>query len=415
MAEKYKSTWYPFSAHPGSDSCWSLSTGPDRRVYAASCLELQSGGTVKLFRYNDKTDALDHLLDIEDVVEDPPDSGRATQCKIHYSFAPSASDGILYMATHLSAPPQDQLYFSPWKSWHDPVQCFRGSALVAYDVHADSVLWWDTLIPREGCRCLLLDEERGLLYALSYPRDHLVRYDLRSKERTDLGRIGSVNAQVLFLDARHRVWTSSDEGRLVRYDPETERLEFSPFLLPHCDDYQTGWHSVLYDAVAHPEEPCVYATTWYARPHLMRFWPEDGDWGRLENLGPVSQDHDPSQPFDFFIDHCGGLTFAGDGCLYYGASRWRDPIYNPLPEERREWEGVIWRLDPRTLEKEEVAMVERTDALSQYITRATVDRNGDLFFGTIIGPAEPEAGIFRVELPEDRKMPESLPPLRVWG
>ena len=46
---------------------------------------------------------------------------------------------------------------------------------------------------------------------------------------------------------------------------------------------------------------------------------------------------------------------------------------------------------------------------------ATVDRNGDLFFGTIIGPAEPEAGIFRVELPEDRKMPESLPPLRVWG
>ena len=27
-----------------------------------------------------------------------------------------------------------------------------------------------------------------------------------------------MNAQVLFLDSRHRVWTSSDYGRLVRYD-----------------------------------------------------------------------------------------------------------------------------------------------------------------------------------------------------
>jgi len=56
-------------------------------------------------------------------------------------------------------------------------------------------------------------------------------YDIRSRQRRDIGRIGSVNAQVLFMDSRHRIWTSSDYGRLIRYDPERDRLETSPYIL----------------------------------------------------------------------------------------------------------------------------------------------------------------------------------------
>ena len=38
-------------------------------------------------------------VDVPEAVGEPKDSGRPTQCKIHYSFAPSMSDGIMYMAT----------------------------------------------------------------------------------------------------------------------------------------------------------------------------------------------------------------------------------------------------------------------------------------------------------------------------
>ena len=160
------------------------------------------------------------------------------------------ADGILYMATHLSGPPIDQPAYSPWLSWHDPKRCFRGSALLAFDTKKDRVLWWDTMLPKEGCRCLLHDEERHLLYALSYPRDHFFIYDTRKRTRRDVGRIGSINAQTLFLDRQHRVWTTDDYGHLVRYDPETDRLERSPFVLPHNPEFQTGWHSVFYDVAA---------------------------------------------------------------------------------------------------------------------------------------------------------------------
>src|SRR5262249_5024363 len=93
--ESCQTKWYPFTEHPDADTCWSLSVGPDGRIYAAACAEGVPGGVVKVVRYNENKDALDYLFSLDEMVNDPGDSGRATQCKIHYSFAPSMSDGIL--------------------------------------------------------------------------------------------------------------------------------------------------------------------------------------------------------------------------------------------------------------------------------------------------------------------------------
>ena len=410
----YETTWYPFTEHPISDSCWSLSVGPDGRIYAAACCEYSPGQTVKLVRYNDETDSLEYLFDLDEVVDDPRDSGRATQCKIHYSFAPSMSDGILYMATHLSGPPIDLPAYSPWSSWHDPERCFRGAALVAFDTRNDEALWWDTLIPKEGSRCMAHDEKNGLIYSISYPRDHLFVYDLKTRKRRDLGRIGSVNSQALFIDSRQRVWTTSDYGRLVRYDPEKDRLETSPEALPHNPVFQTGWHSVFYDVVAAPDAPCVYAAMWIAQPRLLRIWPEEGEWGRVEDLGPLTQERDTSMPYDTFLDHCGGLTFAGDGKLYFVASRWKSENYDhaAVYEKNDDIEGVVWRIDPNTLEREEVTVLERPDASAHYVSRGAVDRHGDLFFANV---SKSPVGIFKLHMPKDRKKENAHLPIRMWG
>ncbi|NOY81948.1 MAG: hypothetical protein GXP31_13205 [Kiritimatiellaeota bacterium] len=405
--------WLPFASHPESDSCWSLSRGPDGRVYAAACCEHKPGGFVRVVRYDDRNRAIEDLFDMDRVVDDPRDSGRATQCKIHYSFAPSRHDGLLYMATHLSGPPIDMPAYSPWKFWHDAKHCFRGSALVAFDTHTDRVLWWDTLFPKEGCRCLLHDEAHGRLYALSYPRDHLFVYDLQTRRSRDLGRIGSVNAQVLFLDARGRVWTSSDYGRLVRYDPERDRLEVGPHVLPHDPAFQTGWHSVLYDAAAAPDGESVFAVTWIAAPRLVRIRPGVGEWGSVEDLGPLTQPRDTSVPLGTFKDHAGGLVFDARGALYYVASRWRDSARQP-PEGAEcgeEMEGVVWRLNTETLERQPVTLLRRPDALAQYVSRGALDRNGDLFFGHV---GRSPVGMFRVRLPEAHSAGGAAP-LRMWG
>ena len=408
----YEVTWHQFTEHPESDSCWSLSVGPDGRIYAAACAEGAPGGVVKLVRYNEKTDSLDYLFDLDEMVDDPRDSGRATQCKIHYSFAPSTSNGVLYMATHLSGPPIDLPAYSPWNMWNDPERCFRGSALLAFDTRTDKVLWWDTLIPKEGCRCLLHDEERGLLYALGYPRDHLIVYDIAKRTRRDIGRIGSINSQALFSDRRHRIWTTDDYGHLVRYDPEKDRLERSHAVLPHDPNYGTGWHSVFYDAVASPDGDCVYATIWNGSPRLLRIRPDEGEWGRVEDLGTVTEGHDITIPEHFLHNHCGGLTFGGDGQLYYVASRWWDPAKGGPLAGHKEREGVVWQMNPETLARDEVAVLERPDAFAQYVSRGAADKNGDLFFGHV--GAKP-VGLFRVAVPPECKKENAHLPIRMWG
>jgi hypothetical protein len=77
--ERYKTSWYPFTDHPDADTCWSVSVGPDGRVYAAACAESVPGGVVKVVRYNEQKDGIDYLFSPDEMVNDPPDSGRATQ------------------------------------------------------------------------------------------------------------------------------------------------------------------------------------------------------------------------------------------------------------------------------------------------------------------------------------------------
>jgi len=79
-----------------------------------------------------------------------------------------------------------------------------------------------------------MTKSAGCCNAISYPRDHFFIYDLKTRQRRDLGRIGSINSQTVFLDRRHRVWTTNDYGHLVRYTPDTDRLEISPDTLPPC-------------------------------------------------------------------------------------------------------------------------------------------------------------------------------------
>lgn len=401
--------FYRFEEWPGADSCWSLSTGPDGKIYAAACVELTPGSTVCITRYNDTLDKIDYLLEMDKVVNDPRDSGRATQCKVHYSFAPSLHDGIMYMATHLSGPPLGHQVYSPWHSWYRP-EVFRGSALVAFDTNTDKVLWYETILPKEGCRCLCHDEELGCLYALTYPLDHFVVYDLKTKTVHDIGRIGSVNSQAIFFDSRHRVYTASDQGQLIRYDPDTQRLETLPIILPH-EYFQTGWHSVIYDAVASPDSKYIYLSTWIADPHLIRYEPDKGPYGKMEDFGRLTQERDSTLPMSTYLNHAGGLVFGADGMLYLTISKWKDDT-QPITTRGLDAYGSVLCIDPETGSRQEVAKLKRPlpDGSAHYVTRGARDRNGDIFFGNV---GTVPVGFFKMQMNTKRK--DAHLPLRMWG
>jgi hypothetical protein len=138
---------YLFERDPPSDSCWRLSAGPDGRIHAASRCELVPGGGVRVERYDERNDRLETVIDVADAVGEPLSSGRAT---------------------HLSAPGYGQLAYSPWADWKDDARAFPRSYLITYDTHSDAVAWSAPFSPREGCRCIALDESRPGVAAQRY-------------------------------------------------------------------------------------------------------------------------------------------------------------------------------------------------------------------------------------------------------
>ena len=400
--------YHEFTERPLSDSCWSVQTGPDGRIYIACCTEHTGGETATVVRLDEATDTLEYLFDLDEVTSDLRDSGRATQCKIHYSFVPDREKGLIHAATHLSGPPKGETSYNPWASWNDPARAFRGAYLISYNTAANVVTESRLMIPKEGCRCLALDERRRVLYAVTYPRDHFVSYDLASGRLTDHGRIGSVNTQCIVLDPLGRAYLFDDSGRMLRFDPDRQRLEELPHLYPHAA-YQSAWHGVLYDAVADPRSGAVYMVPWKGHPHLARFWPMEGAQGRLEDLGPITQDRDPRELMSVNLDHVGGLVWGADNRLYLVKAEWSGKSTGCCGEVTS---SMLMRFDPELGTWERLGALFGGNGSNHYVSRGALSAQGNMVFGKIL--AKP-AGVYRVSLPEQ---PRDLQPdqyLRLWG
>jgi len=396
-----------FSERPLSDACWSVQTGPDGKVYIASCIEHTGGQSATVVRYDRGEDKLEYLFEVDEVTGDLRDSGRATQCKIHYSFVPDRKRNLLYAATHLSGAPKGMTHYDPWHSWMDPKLAFQGAYLILYDTEKDQVRDKTLMIPREGCRCLALNEERGLLYAITYPRDHFVVFDLEKRSLQDYGRIGSVNTQCIFTDRRGRAHWTDDRGQFLRFDPDEGRIRELPHHFPHAP-YQSNWHGVLYDACPDANHESIFCVPWKTHPHLARFWPEEGKDGVLDDLGPITQERDEHQLMSVNIDHVGGLFTGVDGALYYTRSQWE-----PLPDRclHGKNEGILTRYDPEAGRTKDLLSLHSSNGSHHYVSRAAMDEQGNVIMGKILTSP---AGVYR--LPPFTGTPTRLEQcLRLWG
>jgi hypothetical protein len=403
--------YIPFQKLPYTDSCWSLIEGPDEKVYAAACCEHSSGGTAFIVRYDPRTEELEYLLDVAEAVGEPLDNGRATQCKIHYSMILD-DDGVLYAATHLSGAAIEEVAYSTWGTFNDPLRSFVGARLLAFDTRTERVLWTDTLIPWEGCRCLALDAAARRLYAVGYPRDHVYLYDLDARRRRDLGRIGSVNPQAIWLDGAaggpRRAYTTDDDGRIVVYDERRGGLADTDVRAPHAV-YQDGWHNVVYDAVQVPDSQDVVGVTWNVDPRLFRFRPaDDPAAARMDDLGPTTPGISGYGNRGVNTDHAGALVFSAGGELLYVVSACTG---DGDPHGRS---ATLKRMNLHSGEVRDVGrLLDEAGVQIGYGSRAVRIGAEHVVFGTI---GRVPTGIVHVVLDDElARGPFQATPRRCWG
>jgi hypothetical protein len=356
-----------FKELPRHDTCWSLMTGLNGKMYIGVCGEMTGGLSAYIARYDPGTDQTDYLLEVAEVLGAPNDSCQAAHAKVHYSLVQD-NDGTMYAATHCTGAPKGDFVWRPWNCWTHPHKKFSGSGLIAFNPNNGQTLFSDIFLPQEGTRCLTIAPEHRKLYGISYPRNHFFIYDLNQRALRDLGRIGSINPQCIFTDREENAYTTDDYGYLIRCDADTEELSTLDIQIPHAD-FRDGFHNVLYDVTPCPDGESVFGVTWAFGERLFRydfvrnklydfgkaFGPESAEWQHLIN------------------SHTGGLVFGPDQYLYF--------VSNFLSEGRSV--PHLIKMDPDSGKREVVDMIQDQGVPADHISRAAADFQGNLYFAEV--------------------------------
>ncbi len=158
--------------------------------------------------------------------------------KFHHSLVKWEKDGCLYGAI--------ALLHDVDSYWEAP-----GGAIVRYDPRTVEIAKIGIPLPHHYIQGICLDQDRGVIYGMTFTPERLFRFNLRDRRADDLGPISSGMAMAqgenVELDADGcawcgwtvtRAWQSSagvDSNRLCKFDPGEDRIIYHNAGLPNRD------------------------------------------------------------------------------------------------------------------------------------------------------------------------------------
>ena len=196
---------------------------------------------------------------------------------------------------------------------------------------------------------------------------------MKTRKRRDIGRIGS--------DQRTGAVPGQESSRLhdQRLRPPRplyagDRTGWSSLRNPcrMTAGYQTGWHSVFYDVAPSPDRECVYASTWTPQPRpdadlaeRRRLAAGGGSWARRRRTRTSLSRRACSRT----------IAAASPSPATASCTTWPRagaiPSTTPRMPSRDANEGVVWRLDPETLKREEVTPLKHPSRVANYVSRGS--------------------------------------------
>lgn len=308
-----------FRGYPVHDTCWAVSLGADDNVYVGVCCESVGGESAQLHRYDVKERKMQHLLDMGDITGERADSGHAAQGKIHFALCP-ASDGFLYGATHCTTPPKGDMVWNPYAMWGDPARSYPGGHIFRYDTATGEAVDYGIIFPNEGIPNLLLDEAKGCLYGVTYPKAHFFRVNLTGRDLKDFGRISSWYPLAMVFDSQKNIYTSDFNSHLIKYDVKQDKIVFFASVPPFHPWNRSRRCSWISDMCAGPDGK-IYGVH-YSNDRLFRFDP-----GRkvpeFEDLGPgISEEIRASHLRCMVPDRAGNIYYiarvGSPGYVWWG-------------------------------------------------------------------------------------------------
>jgi hypothetical protein len=177
-------------------------------------------GQARVYAYDPATKGVKLVVNVRDVVPDP----RYAAGKIHGRID-QGRDGLLYFATYYGKTPE--------KGSEQTKASFIGSALLRYDPVSGKAEMLGAPVPKQGVPTSLTDAGRMILYGYAAYSDDFIVYDLAKRElKYRGGGDTQKTSRNLMLDRNGRVYYAQDDGGVMRYDPQTNRVTATKAKLP---------------------------------------------------------------------------------------------------------------------------------------------------------------------------------------
>lgn len=339
-------------------------------LYLGLSNEFQPGVHGRLLRFDPNGGGFSLLVDLARFLPEAGQVLRPPHSKFHLAIAVD-SDGVVYAATHVTAPPIGERVHRIYEIYNDGRRCFSGSHLLRYEPGSGRTVDMGVICPKEGVRVLAVNPELHELYALTYPRDHFVVVTADG-EVYDHGRIGQDNSFGLCWCGDGCTYTTDDDGFLVRYRPGSHsgcgELERLPVRIPDAP-WREGHGNCLRRMVLGPDGMTLFG----AGTKGMRLFSWRPDTGAMRDYGPVAGIDQPGEYAA--LPSVKALAFGPDGLLYV--------VTVAYSGYARSADGCrLWRLEPASGWVEDLGPVGGAQARRfSNCQQAVIGADGTLYLG----------------------------------
>lgn len=193
---------------------FSIIEGHNGKLYIGSA---KYGVNGYLLEFDPQTEKTTMVMDVHEVIGSKA-TGFAAQAKIHTRNNVGTS-GKIYVGSKQGYPEKGESR-----------DLYKGGYVLTYDPKTGKSEHFGIAKPGHGIISVTPDEEKGVAYISTCSDDrpidhtHFMILDLKTKQYTDLGDMEQMYAFIV-VDYLHRAYHPKRGGFVVRYDPETKKLE----------------------------------------------------------------------------------------------------------------------------------------------------------------------------------------------
>lgn len=299
-----------------------MTQGPDGRIYAGSCNDKKKGAN--LIAFDLKSGKQEVLADMQAVCAE---IGAKTfpQSKIHSQIC-FDSHGTAWFGTH-------SYEWNTLEQFQKSPTDYSGGHLITYDTKTKQATDLGILVPHESIMSLALAESVGKVYCVLHPTGRFVVYDIKTKTISDKSAILGYPSRTTVALKDGRGYTFTSKGEVVRYDPKRDVLEKLSVAVPLYPGETDAEFNNPFALAVSKDERHIYGTGWTSG-YLFDYQPNDGPNGSIRQLGIAFGDE---QVPGVRKSLCIAMTMGRDGKVYYAGyyeNRGRVAAYDPRRKKR---------------------------------------------------------------------------------